>query len=615
MDSEFVFRPYTTRRYIHPPKSERMFTVWPEGKFIFGDVYLDFKECNINPATYFNRTFVGGGLWFAHGDADTAFTYGNTVFETSESGAPVHRMHNTFRDMKMSLEAFCDTKRKSTLFIKLTAENIGKTEMKEKVSLFVRTGYEDKLVFGKCDMYNHYQPDINVWKGEPATWKEQNGGFTDGERTLTVSAYTAFSEKEGKITLFENILPGEKKEIIFSFDKGEKTGFDYEAEKKETEKFWEKELSKINKLPDELKNNAETLRMIRHITAQILQMFTCPRGTDFVIPRQGGLRRVIWPTEALSMIEALARIGDFSDYIEPVIDFYFNFKQLESGEIEQVGFSWGSITAAVLYSFSKYCTLTGNAAFFGKYRDKAYKAFRYIKDLRHTTTDSETTAGGLFPPLQGIDWSQVFQCWCSTDIFNLFGEDEFANACRQFSDSAYSEAAEDHDAYVSDMRRHFRKYYDAQSGSDKLYLPLMPVGDDTELVKDFYPELHHGRFIFCGVVDKYEDVLRAYNCLIERGITKDGVGLYGHMAYKNEKKGIWYLSFPDYYWFEIWMKYGRRDKAKEIIDAQLTFGMTPEYVFCERIDTESPTFTPWMPNGSAMGRILIMLMKYYGEDK
>ena len=29
-------RPKTTKRYVHPPYSERMFTLWAEGKIIFG---------------------------------------------------------------------------------------------------------------------------------------------------------------------------------------------------------------------------------------------------------------------------------------------------------------------------------------------------------------------------------------------------------------------------------------------------------------------------------------------------------------------------------------------------------------------------------------------------
>ena len=31
-------RPKTTRRYLHPPKAERMYTLWAEGKLILGEI-------------------------------------------------------------------------------------------------------------------------------------------------------------------------------------------------------------------------------------------------------------------------------------------------------------------------------------------------------------------------------------------------------------------------------------------------------------------------------------------------------------------------------------------------------------------------------------------------
>ena len=37
-----------------------------------------------------------------------------------------------------------------------------------------------------------------------------------------------------------------------------------------------------------------------------------------LLPRQGGLRRIIWPTEEMFAIEGFSRIGDFSDYIEEI---------------------------------------------------------------------------------------------------------------------------------------------------------------------------------------------------------------------------------------------------------------------------------------------------------
>jgi len=219
----------------------------------------------------------------------------------------------------------------------------------------------------------------------------------------------------------------------------------------------------------------------------------------------------------------------------------------------------------------------------------------------------------LFPILRGIDWTQQFQCWTSTDVFNLFGLDALADMFRAYKDPAAEEIRQEHTAYLGDMRRHYKKYYDRQAGLDTLRVPLKPMGDDRELVEDFYPLLYQGRAVLCGLVEGEKDVLRVYNQMLQTGVTIEGLGLYGHMPYRNGNNGIWYLSFPDYYWFEIWMKQGNREKAKEILDAQLEHGMTEQYYFAERIDSTDGYYVPWSPNASAMGRALTMLCKYY-ED-
>ncbi len=50
--------------------------------------------------------------------------------------------------------------------------------------------------------------------------------------------------------------------------------------------------------------------------------------------RQGGLQRLVWPTENRCMIRALARIGDFGEYLEPIFNTYFHVMQANSGQIK-----------------------------------------------------------------------------------------------------------------------------------------------------------------------------------------------------------------------------------------------------------------------------------------
>jgi len=345
--------------------------------------------------------------------------------------------------------------------------------------------------------------------------------------------------------------------------------------------------------------------MVRHLTAQLLQTFAYPIGEDFLLSRQGGLMSIIWPSEALFTIEALSKAGHFGPYIEPALAAYFDVMQATSGEIINRGAYWGSVTASALYSFSVYA-ITASKAFYDAYRDKAFKAYAWIRDMRRAVTDTETIAGGLFPPVHSNDWDQQFQGWTLTDVFNLFAMDALSKAAEHFGDSRACEIRQEHDAYLADMKRHFQKFLDAAEGSDELKLPLKPIGDDQYLIDGDFPLIYHGRFILCGVIEREADIRRVYRYLVNHGIFKNGN--YGHMRYKGSDH-VWYFSFPDYYWFLIWMQLGEREKAREVLDAQINYAMTEEYYMIERHDDSDPYFLPWSPNASANGRTIMMLME------
>lgn len=603
-------RPKTTRRYVHPPYSERMFTLWAEGKIIFGEHDFDIETANIMEHRIHNR-MISCAMWPVFGTDMTPFDFRSVTNSVTEDGTPIHSVAYETSGIAYAMEVFCNTTRKSTLFGKITIKNIGNEHVKAPLSLLLRTSNECLFVPGQCDGYVSHNPDLAAFKALPGTWYKNGDIYTDGKRIFTISIPAGWNPRIGAVAVKIDLVPGEEMCFTYKLDCGEVTTYDYEEEKAKTVSFWQKEFSRINMLPTAVAEDSSMLKTVKHMVAQLLQMFAVTIPENLPILRQGGMQRIIWPTEAMSAIEGLCRIGDFASYIEPVFDTYFDAMQLPTGEIGPFGIYWGSMTSAVLHAFAQYCNQTHNYAFFQKHRDNAYKAFRFIKDLRRSTEDTEEFAGGLFPVLRGIDWTQQFQCWTSTDVFNLLGLDAIADTFKTHSDPAADEIRQEHTEYLSDMKRHFKKYYDAQEGLDTLRPPLMPKGDDTSLVEDFYPLLYQGRFVFSGIVDNEKDMLRVYKYMLDAGITKEGLGLYGHMPYRNGNNNIWYLSFPDIYWFEIWMQYGYRDKANEIIDAQLRYAMSEEYYFTERIDAGDPYYVPWSPNASAIGRTLIMLSKYY----
>jgi hypothetical protein len=90
--------------------------------------------------------------------------------------------------------------------------------------------------------------------------------------------------------------------------------------------------------------------------------------------------------------------------------------------------------------------------------------------------------------------------------------------------------------------------------------------------------------------------------MADRGVFRDG-------------HKVWYGSWTDLEWFKYYERSGQREKMKEILDAQLKYIMTPEYYMMERYDETNPFYAPWLPNASANGRTMLMMLEYYGSKK
>ena len=74
-------RPKTTRRYFHPPMSERMYTVWREGKIVFGE-----NEVAVRNQYY---DLISAGMWFLDGEG-RPFDFHDARLYQREDGIPVH---------------------------------------------------------------------------------------------------------------------------------------------------------------------------------------------------------------------------------------------------------------------------------------------------------------------------------------------------------------------------------------------------------------------------------------------------------------------------------------------------------------------------------------------
>ena len=603
-------RPITIKRYLHPPMSERIFTLWAEGKILFGEVNVkDFvvgSNYKVGRNYYFDLESCF--MWMLHGKDARQFDFRKTRTIVTEEGVPVHAVAMDKGDVEVKLESCCNTVRKSSCFGKITITNNGAQTAEDQLMLMLRSGKEASMLCGAPNGYVRHDPDLDAQKEIPATWRFEDGRYTDGIRYLQMksNAQVSWDETAGMIAVPYKLEAGASCELTICLDKGEVAELDYETQKKQTIDFWNEELKAITKLPAKLGNDPEKFKMIRHLVAQMLQSFAYPIGEDYVLSRQGGLMSIVWPSEAMYTIEALSRVGDFGKYIEPALSTHFDRMQQPNGEIWNIGAFWASVTAAVLYSICHYCD-SANKEYYDKYRDKMFAAYNWIVDQRRSVEDSELFAGGLFPAGASNDWSLQFQGWTLTDVFNLFALDALAQTAERYGDPAARDVRAEHTAYLADMKRHYKKYYDACEGSDMLKIPIKPVGDDQELIDNLFPLLYHGRFIWCGVIDKDEDIRRVYNYMLHHDIARKG-GLYGHMPFEKGNEHIWYFSVTDYYWHKIWMRMGEYELADEIVDANIRYAMSPEFNMQERYEDNSPYFAPWSPNISANGRLLMMMM-------
>ncbi len=587
-------RQKTTRVYLNPPKSERVVTLWREGKLMLGEVELT-KELTV--PNYYRA--ISSGFWPVYGEECNAADFKTAEFIVRDDAIPVHALQNRFGELDVKIEAFCDTDRKTSVFTSFTVFN--NSESTQKFGLMLRTGEESKLVFDAPDVYKSYAPDITVWKEMAADWKQHGAILKSGDYfLLPVSDSWVFDEAIG--VLWINVNPKETKTLSVSFGKEKIPTLDYETQKSETVAFYKALLDRCT-----FKANMDC-SMVRSLVIQLLQCFSCPKDTDLVLCRQGGLQRRTWPFEAMYVLEALDRIGDFDDYVEPVIDLYFNVMQKETGEVVPLGIYWALSTGVCIGSFASHALLK-DKDFYNKYRKQVMAGFDFIKNTRVKNSTDPAIKNGLFPPKQSCDSENVLQAWTMTDAHNVMGLGKLLQAARHFNDPK----ADEIEAEYLDYRKVLQECFDeakslsAESISLKITNYVPGVGGD-ELKHPFRP--YCGTISACLEIEK-QDVLRMIKALEENRSHHEG--LYARMPdhYRMHDDDsvvrMWYTTLDEFYWFKTFKRLGMIDSCREIINSTVKYAMTDEYYMTERFHENDPWFTPWSPNASGNGRLIIML--------
>ncbi len=615
---------HTPKRYISPPFSENIITLWPSSMIVIGEI-CGGKE---------SQTFTQGKIAQSKYDSSAiAFLYKEQLFnqykvtnKIREDGIPIHTICHKLDDAEFELESFCDSKRVSTVFARVTITNTTDSEISDMVTLVSRTGPEFDLL-GICepDGYTRSEPSIHRIKLLPP-WNHESGYMTDGTYTVFYKAsenvkildskdfWNNFTDKDGIYFNF-TLKKGETATVDLCFGRGNvNSHFSYDEEKKNAIGFWEEQFSKITLFPN--KNDPFTFKMFRSLVAQGLQMFNFPKDCDYVIMRQGSIQRRMWPTENRSMTQALALIGNFEEYHDAILNTYFNVLQDETGKIVNFGIHWASITGACIYGFAY--SAVKHKKLYEKYADGAYKAFLWIKEQVNSTYNDKLQTPGLFPADDDSDYPAVAQSWARTDVFNLVGIEKFAEVLEKYGDNRLNEVCDFAKKYRKTITDIFERFAKQAENEKYLVLPEDPK-NDPELEKHLrkaHP--HHGQF---------SPFILLYNGIAGYG-TKDAEKIIAYFRdeLKDHKNGLvlpfnevnitskgtqWYLNWLEYKLYFYYRRSGKPKIAKEFLQAQIKYAMTDEFYMAERYDDHDAYFTPWCPNCSAAGRTILMLCDWY----
>ncbi len=606
---------YTPKRYLHPPFSENLAMLWANGMIFLGETKKGHGSQRSSMGIYAESALDTAGMAFTF--RDEILPMKGTQFFTRADGVPVHAQEKTLENFTFLEECFCSIDRVPTVYVKITVKNPTDKVIEDKFGVLVRTGGELSLL-GSIDPdgYVFPTPVACLWLRFPL-WAYEEGKATDGTYALHWYADKDVDVRQGIDSLdygdkhfiyFSfSLQPGEERSAYFAFGRRNiPSPFSYDLEKKKAEDFWKRELGKAT-LPEGL-NSGVNATMVYALLTQCLQMFSYPKDGKYLLLRQGGLQRVIWPTEARSIVRGLARLGGYADYIDTYLDTCFNICQTDSGEVVNFGIPWGSITGAVLYAFGSIANY--DRGIYEKYKEPAYKAFLWMEAMRKKSTDDPDLVSGIFPPMRSSDYSADGQMYADTDAWNLQGYRLYLQALETQKD----EHAPTVKAAYADYFAAFKAVTDKArlDENGKLHLPIEAKGDpavDAVMEKMIFSKTaQENRIVGMGALGY--GTARAEAVLSER----ENRGLYSHgltcpfassLARKDGKQ--WYLSLQDEDLYFYFRRSGENDTAKKILDAQLDYGMTPEYYMSERYDDSNPYYTPWCPNGSAAGRTIALL--------
>lgn len=627
MDNQHWRRPFTPKRYLHPPLTENLITLWPDFRVMIGDIVEQPHQ------QYHSSAFR---LLAGPQQKPPDFTAVRQI--TRPDGVPVHTLEAELDGAVLTLEAFCDIRRVPAAYCRIRVDNPTAWPLAGQLALLARSGDERHLTGMEVDGYAHFSNEVGNWGFLENGFAWDGAVLDDGEYQLRLQHAEAFSphwrsDEDGLpwhrrhlLLLSYSLAPGEGAWFELCFRHGEATPFDYKQELGHTKRFWVGELAKMENPPSV--EGAPRQAVVHSLVAQCLQMFCHPVGRDYVYPRQGGMQRAIWPVEALEFLIALDRMGGYFSYTDAAYTLFFDVMQEKDGTDAGMvrnfpGYQqWAGVTAGALWGLARHILFSGDKSVFMRYRAAALLAFEWIEQKRHHGQPG--AIDGIFPPMQASDWDGGhFQSWCLTDATALVAFRWLHAALEHFGDGEAGRVGAAYADYMARMQAIMDNELAANTREGEILITNragLPMPDPP---KGPYMSDGPAMLLRAGVIAPGSEAARlCENYFRRRGMMQNG--LTGLMNDGQLRQGhccdpwaghTWYTSFSDLCWFAHWLRQGECDKALVTLNAQFKYAMTPEYYMNERYADNDPYFVPWLPNASANGRTLMMLYAWHdGEE-
>lgn len=623
-------KPITSKKYLQAPLSGYFYTQWPDFKVLGAR----FETASVPPKGTWSK-YPAVGFRLLKGEEMESFPFLEGHMSRRDDGCPIHSVETDFDGLHLELESFCNTDTPySTAFSRVRLTNRSAAEKRDVIGLIVRSGAENYLTGMEVDGYVSYNSNVANWGFLQPTWQWDGADrLTDGEFTLLLRENHGFALKwqgaENGLTWHQRHLlrleyalaPDEtaELELLLRPNCAQDVRGTYEAEREACGAFWAKQLTHIKNDPAP----EEYRPIVNNMVCQSLQFFANYLEEGFIAPRQGGMNRLFWAAEAVEFLTALDRLGDFKEYTSTACDFFFNHCQIKEGENAGeviLRTAWAASTGAAIRATAYHATHTDRAEF-DAYRDAMYLGFQWMERQRAISYRQDCEGKGIFPAKKGTDWPGEFQSWCVTDGHNLTGYRELAKAFRMYGDPKADEVEAAYHDYLRCEREILAREVAKNPAKDELLLTNRLGHEQTDPPVGPYFGDGPSMLLFGGVMDPNSpECALAEQYFRNRGCMKNGLtGLMSDGLMRPSRPAdpwaghMWYLSSCDSRWFHAWLEQGNREKAFETIRASLRYGMSEEYYIPERIADNDPTWAPWQPNASANGRLLHMLMDYYGE--